>query len=110
MKTLLDLLGYSVTAAAGGEEVERLPDTPPYHLMLADVVLPGPSGLEVARAAQVRWPGMKIILMSGYAQDAATRKSVESGSIPFLHKPFGLHDLAVRVSDALALRGSQGAH
>jgi hypothetical protein len=50
---------------------------------------------------------MKVILMSGYMHDFATRESLSGAGYPFLHKPFGAQTLAVEVHEALARRGSQ---
>jgi PAS domain S-box-containing protein len=71
-------------------------------LLLADVVLPqGISGPALARLAQGRRPGLKVIFMSGYAPDTVARLGQEGG-IPILAKPFSRQELAVAVEQQFA--------
>ena len=57
--------GFSVTSVFSGEEaVERLDDAPA-DVILLDILLPGISGLEVLRYAKKRYPGARIIMVTG---------------------------------------------
>jgi PAS domain S-box-containing protein len=94
---VLDLLGYEVTAVASGEEALRLSDGPPFDTLLTDLKLPGVQGAEVARRLAARWPALKIVLMSGYADDVALRDGVASGNFRFLQKPFDMKTLAAEL-------------
>ncbi len=58
------------------------------HLLLTDVVMPGMSGQELADQLSVRRPSIKILLMSGYTDDAIVRRNVREAGLPFLQKPF----------------------
>ncbi len=102
LRGMLEMLGYKVTTTASGEEVASLDDSPPFDLILTDLVLPGIQGLELARAAEARWPEMQVILMSGYTDDATRRERLQGAGHRFLQKPFGAHDLAAEVHEALA--------
>ena len=74
----------------------------PFDLLITDVVMPGMSGPELARRVVGAMPGIAVIYMSGYSEDAAGAEVLESAN--FLPKPFGLDQLAARVAKALAAR------
>ncbi len=78
-----------------------LPDQPPFDLLLTDMMLPGASGIEVARGLSARWPALKVVLMSGYAQDDDVRRTVSRGELRFLQKPFDMATLARELRAAL---------
>ncbi len=99
-RTVLDRLGYRVLAAANGEEALALEagHPGPLDLLLTDVVLPGPSGPEVAEAVRARRPGCRVLFMSGYPERLASGPA----GVPFLAKPFSPETLARRIRDVLA--------
>ncbi len=99
---LLIMLGYEVVAVGSGEEAQNLPDQPPFHLLLTDLLLPKISGAEVARVLAARWRHLKVIVMSGFAEDEAVRRGVATGAVRFLQKPFDMATLAREVRAALA--------
>lgn len=96
-------LGYQVSAAASAEEALALsfaPDARP-NLLLTDVVLSGMRGDELASILRDRWPGLRVILTSGYSQERLLHE-MDSGQAPaFLHKPFSASSLARRVREEL---------
>jgi two-component system, cell cycle sensor histidine kinase and response regulator CckA len=91
---LLGLLGYTVTAVGSGEQALALPEEPQYRVLLADLMLPGIPGPELAHRLAERWPGLAVILMSGYTEDEAVRRGVEGSTMRFLQKPFDMAALA----------------
>lgn len=98
---LLTLLGYRVTPAASGEEALGFPAMASCDLLLTDLMLPGVSGLEVARRFAANRPGAAVILMSGYAADESTRRHLAAGAARYLEKPFAMNTLAREVRAAL---------
>ena len=99
---LLTLLGYAVTATANGEEAIALPATPGFDILLTDYRLPGRTGLEVAERLAGRWPGLKVIVMSGYAPEDVAGEIFSAGAVHFLQKPFNMAALAAALRAALA--------
>ncbi len=95
--------GYKVYEAASGIEaleVMREADTA-VDLVVSDVVMPeldGPSLLKELRKTQ---PELKIIFISGYAEDAFSKNLPEGEKFHFLPKPFSLKQLAVAVKETL---------
>ena len=101
-RELLEARGYCVIETASAEEALQVCKSfdGSIHLMLSDVVMPKKSGRELAiEAAQYR-PDMKVLLMSGYA-DEITRGLVAKTRIQFLPKPFTAEALGHKIREAL---------
>ena len=99
---LLQILGYEVIAVGSGEEAGAVANEPAPDLLLTDLMLPGIDGAELAEQLRGRWPGLSVVLMSGYTEDEAVRRGIDEGSVRFLQKPFDMAALARAVSAALA--------
>jgi CheY-like chemotaxis protein len=102
LRDILESLGYVVVAAPSGEEAVALPLEPSFDVLLTDLMLPGINGTQLAIGLKARWPSLKVILTSGYAEDDVVRKGVGEGTIRFLQKPFGIAHLAREIRAALA--------
>jgi len=74
--------------------------------LITDLVMPGQSGLELARKLTGLRPGMKTIYMSGHADDAIARHGVDRMEAIFLQKPFSMSTLARKVREALNEAGT----
>ncbi len=101
---ILTVLGYTVIAAGSGEEAERLAPEMPFDVLLTDLMLPGVSGSTLAADLQARWPDLRVVLMSGYAEDDAIRLGSRTGAVRFLQKPFDMETLARELRAALEAR------
>ena len=100
---LLEGHGYRVLEAADGgdalRQVERWPGV--IDLALTDVVMPGMSGPEFAARLKLVRPDVRILYMSGYAEDAIVHRGVIEPGIAFLAKPFEPEELAAKVREAI---------
>jgi CheY-like chemotaxis protein len=107
--TLLEEYGYTVLAASDGEEaltiIESRSQRP--DLLITDVVMPGMGGKELAERVQSRWPEMRIIFISGYADEAIIRQGVLETDAQFLQKPFAPEALAKKVRNILDGKSDQ---
>ncbi|MBI4893062.1 MAG: response regulator [Acidobacteria bacterium] len=94
-------LGYRVTAAAGPQEALMIDfsklGTP--ELLVADIVMPGMSGLALAKKLRERWPSLRVLVMSGYPGRELDLE--ELGDAAFLAKPFLPAELADKVREML---------
>src|SRR5262245_32764814 len=89
--------GYRVaTAGSGSEALSRLA-TQPFDVILADIVMPDVSGLEVLERSRLLCPRAAVILMTGYATLDTAIAALRRGACDYLEKPFGLDVLSVRV-------------
>jgi two-component system cell cycle sensor histidine kinase/response regulator CckA len=92
-----------VLEAANGEQAIQLSQAHqgPIQLLLADVVLPGLSSVEIAEQVASTRPEIRVIFMSGYAQETIKRYGLPKGQRLFLQKPFTLTTLLANVREAL---------
>jgi two-component system cell cycle sensor histidine kinase/response regulator CckA len=81
--------GYTVLVAGNADEAFQLfEQNPSIDVVLTDVVMPGGSGPELASRLVERQPGLKVIYMSGYTDEAIVQHGVLKPGIALLHKPF----------------------
>jgi two-component system cell cycle sensor histidine kinase/response regulator CckA len=86
--------GYTVITADNGEDaLEILAKNEPIDLLISDVVMPGMDGPTMVREARESRPDLKILFMSGYAEEQL-RKSIDIENVNFLPKPFSVTELA----------------
>ena len=98
----LRLRGYDVFEAASAEEAMKyLSDTANHvDVLVSDVVMPGMDGPTFATHARKMRPGLRVIFISGYAEDSF-RRNLGDHDFLFLPKPFSLTDLTAKVKEAL---------
>jgi len=93
--------GYQVLTANNGEEaLELLEEGAEIDLLISDVVMPTMDGPTLVRAARAKYPDLKILFMSGYAEEQL-RKSIDIDRVSFLPKPFSVQQLGHAARDAL---------
>ncbi|HXI64874.1 MAG TPA: response regulator [Gemmatimonadales bacterium] len=95
--------GYTVLAAANGDEAERVAGQHRgrIHLLITDVVLPGLSGPEVARRLVTTRTDTRVLYLSGYTNDAVLRRGVLEAGVAFLQKPFTPGVLGRKIREVL---------
>jgi len=95
-------------AGDGAEGLERL-DEGSYDLLLSDIRMPVMDGIELAHQASARFPEMKILLMTGYAEQRERADDLASKIVDVVPKPFALPEIRKAVARALAGVSSQAA-
>jgi PAS domain S-box-containing protein len=101
-RRLLERQGYTVYVAATGDEAVALFNTHgSIDLLLTDVVMPGASGPELTAQLVESRPGLKVIYMSGYTEEAIVHHGVLNPGVAFLQKPFGSERLASKLREVL---------
>src|ERR1700681_1611781 len=96
--------GYSVIEASNGiEAMEALEqENGAVDLVVSDVVMPEMDGPTLLKTMRGRNPDLKIIFVSGYAEDAFEKSLPENQQFAFLPKPFTLSQLVAAVKEAMA--------
>jgi CheY-like chemotaxis protein len=101
--TALEAYGYRVIQAENAAEAllvcER--EAERIDLVLTDVVMPNLSGRELAHRLEKRWPGIKVLFMSGYTGDAIMHHGASKEGTEYIPKPFGPDQLAIKVREVL---------
>ena len=101
MRRLLERAGYTVLVAASAEAALRLfEETEFIDVLVTDVVMPGTSGTDLTAQLFERRPGLKVIYMSGYTEEAIGEHVFNPG-IAFLHKPFTSATLVGKIREVL---------
>jgi two-component system, cell cycle sensor histidine kinase and response regulator CckA len=102
-KRMLETRGYTVHEAGSGVEaldiMEELDGK--VDIVVSDVVMPEMDGPSLLRELRKKYPDMKFIFVSGYAEDAFARNLPQDAKFGFLPKPFSLKQLAQAVREML---------
>jgi len=99
--------GYAVLEATDGEAAVGVAagHAGPIHLLVTDVVMPGIGGREAAERLVAARPGLRVLFLSGYTEDAVVRNGVSREDVDFLQKPFAPAAFAVKVRQVLDRSG-----
>jgi CheY-like chemotaxis protein len=102
-RNILELTGYDVLEAGSPEDAIRLCENHggEIHLLLTDVVMPGMSGRDLSDRMRPVRPGMKVLYMSGYTDEAIVDHGILNAGIHFIPKPFSPASLAQKILEML---------
>ncbi|UIK04941.1 response regulator [Neorhizobium galegae] len=95
-------------AGDGAEGLEKLSEGP-FDLLLSDIRMPVMDGIELVHQASARFPDLKILLMTGYAEQRERADDLAAKVIDVVQKPFALPDIRRAVASALAAANSHAA-
>jgi DNA-binding NtrC family response regulator len=100
---ILEAQGYHVLSASNGREALAISQqtTTEIHLMITDVVMPQLGGGELAKSMLDLRPGLRILFMSGYTDDAIVRHGFLDEKVNFIQKPFDSATLARKAREVL---------
>jgi len=104
--------GYDVVALGGGREAvgwlaEQGPERP-VDVVVMDMMMPGVDGSEATRALRERWPGLPVVISSGYTGREDISELLESGPTDVLRKPYRVDDLIEALAAVRAMEDGPG--
>ncbi len=101
-------LGYAVTAVANGTAaIAILQSQQRIDLLITDVGLPGGvNGRQVADAGRISRPELKVLFMTGYAENAAVRNGLVERGMAVVTKPFDIDAMALKIREMLDRQGA----
>ncbi|OYV35571.1 MAG: hypothetical protein B7Z80_17965 [Rhodospirillales bacterium 20-64-7] len=102
LETLQELGLTPIAATDGLSGLEILRSNQPVDLLITDIGLPGLNGRQMADAARLVRPALKILFMTGYAENAAMADGFLEPGMALITKPFAIDSLAARVNTMLA--------
>jgi PAS domain S-box-containing protein len=102
-RVTLERAGYNILHAANPKEAVRVTadSNARIDLLLSDVVMPESDGPLLFDRLRPQHPGLRVLYISGYADEAIVRHGILVEGTPFLQKPFSPHALARKVRDVL---------
>jgi two-component system, cell cycle sensor histidine kinase and response regulator CckA len=103
VRDVLQSAGYTVLDTGETEEAVHLAmrHPGPIHLLLTDIVLPGGGGRELAERVLAVRPGLHVIYMSGYTDDAIVHRGVLDPNTPFIDKPIAADALLLKLREIM---------
>ncbi len=106
IERVLVRLGYRVLAAGNAAEAAAVfrKRRDEIALLLTDVMMPGQSGVELARSLREAAPGLKVVFISGYMHREDLAKDVLGSGVPLVQKPFQPSELAGKLREVLDQR------
>jgi signal transduction histidine kinase len=106
MRDVLELRGHRVLAARSGEEAMAVAEqhAGPIDLLLADVVMPGMSGRELAERLGTSRPELRVLFVTGYTDDRILTEGLLQARIDLLEKPFTPDVLLWKIGEVLGRR------
>jgi CheY-like chemotaxis protein len=105
---VLTRLGYTIHAFGSGDDALAALSSlsPRPELLMTDVVMPGINGRLLAERVAASFPDIRVLFVSGYAQDVVADHGILKDGIEFLAKPYSVEQLARRVYEVLHGAGS----
>ncbi|MDH4198474.1 MAG: response regulator [Candidatus Aminicenantes bacterium] len=97
---------YEVDVALSGEEALKKEDEKKYDVIIADLMMPGLSGIDLLKSLKAKNSAAKVIMVTGYPTMKTTVQSIQIGAFDYLPKPFLPTQLRSLVARALAETGS----
>jgi DNA-binding response OmpR family regulator len=97
----LDFAGYETLEAANGTDGKRMAVRAGYDLMLLDLVLPGPDGLEILAETRTSRPTVPVIILTARGEESDRVKGLKVGADDYVVKPFSIKELLARVEAVL---------
>lgn len=94
--------GFKVGAAIDGQQALDMLARASYDVLVSDIVMPNVDGIALAMKAARLYPNIKIVMISGYAQERLRAHNLEALVHKIIAKPFSLEDICDAVKNALS--------
>lgn len=107
IKSHLEKNGFEVEAYTDSEEALEALERRPYDVVVTDLKMAGPTGLDVLYSVRHRGVPTRVIIITGYATLEAAREAEEVGAFDFVTKPFEAKELTRKVQNA-AMQARRG--
>ncbi len=103
VKNILQMREFTIFEAATIAEAFTLleQEKGQFNLIFSDIVLPDGSGIDFFEAAILRYPKLKVIFTSGYADERAKWSKIQDRQYPFIAKPFKIKDILLEIKNQM---------
>jgi DNA-binding response OmpR family regulator len=93
--------GYDCRSASGGEEALNALETDRFQLVLADIIMPGMSGIDLLNFIRSLYPDVGVLMVTGVDDRDTGILAVELGAYGYIIKPFERNEILINVANAL---------
>jgi len=102
LKPALEKCGYDVETQTDSQAAIDQLARERYDVLITDLKMSGPSGLDVLRFVKEQAPSTRVIVITGYATAEQAKESIKGGAVDFIAKPFRISQLRELVARTLA--------
>jgi DNA-binding NtrC family response regulator len=102
LKPALEKCGYDVETLTDSQAAIDQLARARYDVLITDLKMSGPSGLEVLRFVKEQAPSTRVIVITGYATAEQAKESIKGGAVDFIAKPFRISQLRELIARTLA--------
>ena len=96
-------VGHKVTAAVDGQQALDLLAREKFQVLVSDIVMPNVDGIALAMKAVRLYPDLRVVMISGYAQERMRAHNLDALVHKVLAKPFSLEEICETVKNALSM-------
>jgi DNA-binding NtrC family response regulator len=107
LKKGIEVPGIEILTASSGQEALTLLEQGPCDILLSDVSMPKPTGLELTKIVREKYPNTDVIILTGYTTMEMVFKALDAGAYDFLTKPFDLNLVRAALRRCLEKRALQ---
>lgn len=100
--------GLTIVAVADGQQALDVLDKESFDALVTDIVMPNVDGIALALKATRQYPDLKIVMISGYAQERMRAHNLDALVHRIIAKPFSLEEICEAVEDVLAMPPEHG--
>lgn len=100
---LLQRMGFNVEAVEDPQLALKILSTTQFDVMLTDMVMPHMNGDQLAREALMLYPSMRVVIMSGYSEEASNRHWALPPNTIFVEKPVSRETLSSKLREAMGV-------
>jgi len=104
----LERAGFEVEAYTESEKALERMSAQHFHLVITDIKMRGPSGLEVMNFVKQNYPATRVIVITGFATVETAREVLRGGAVDFIPKPFKMSQLRELVERLAAEKTGSG--
>jgi len=90
--------GYSVDSATNGLDALRKTEADTFDLLIADIKMPGMTGIELLENVRERTPETEVIIVTGFGSIGSAIEAMKKGAVEYVTKPFDLDELLLKVN------------
>ncbi len=93
--------GYTCIAVSNGNEALETISTQTFDLVLLDIKMPGPSGIEVLPQIVSKYPEVGVVMITAVDDTRTAVEAMQMGACDYITKPFSLEELSTKIGHAI---------